>query len=630
MADLNDKEKVAEPKTEEEKVRAKLQDIKRSRTLRDEMEKKYRWKELIREYRGQFSLADGRYDLTIIPINLIFAYVKTELPSLYIRDPHIKVNPKNKTSIATAKVLEEVINYIWRYKKIKREIKKCIVDTLLIGHSWIKLGYTGKFGTVEDDMGSYTEAVEEEDIFAYYVNWEDITFSPDAIDPPYDCKWISHSVWLDIDEVKKNPRYQNTHLLQESYEDRELDYAGEEIDGDKAKKGKVRLEEVWDLENKVVCTLADGVDKYIEPPKQWPLQMRGFPFAMLKFNASNNLAYGISDVAMFEPQVIELIKVRSMSLDHLKRYNRQLLTSPGNISDDEMQKLSKAITGSVIECEDVDKVKPLPYPPLQSDIYAIEERIKEDTINISGQSPQERGATQKTSTRSLGELQQMREGSVNRRSEKVDMVEDFVEEIAGKLSALLKQFVTSPYYIRILGQQSPLLQQAISERATAQSEQGITNQEGFTFTAEDIEGEFDQEVVSGSSTPLDRVELLKTLFQMVELGPKAGAVPGGPFMGTVAKLIAENIDVEELIAALDMEQKAQQQQKQEQAQKTEEMRTLALSQQAAETQMDAENAATKQNKVLVDFMRLMQETDVDKQKNMIELLKAKQQNRKKD
>ena len=626
MAENEEKDK----KTEAEEVSSKLSDIKKARTMRDDVEKKYRWKDLINEYKGQFDLADGRYDMTILPINMIFAYIKTELPSLYIRDPHLKVNPKNKTSIKMAKVLEVVINYIWRYKKLKREIKKCIVDALLIGHSWLKLGYTGKFGTIEDGMGSFMDTVEEEDIFAYHVNWDDITFNVDAMDPPYDCKWIAHSVWMDLSDVKNNPRYQNTELLQANFEDKDVNSSGDIPDADTRNKGKVRLEEIWDIEHKMVCTVAEGVDKYIEAPKKWPLEMRGMPFSLLKFNFSNDMAYGLSDVAMFEPQIIELIKVRSMALDHIKRYNRQLLTTHNNISDDEMQKLKKGITASVIECEDPTKVLSLPYPPLQTDIYGIEERIKEDAINVSGQSPQERGATQKTSTRSLGELQQMREGSVNRRSEKVDLVEDFVEEIATKLVALLKQFVTLPYYVRILGQQSPELQEAVQERGSTQSQEAVTNQGGFTFTAEDIEGEFDLEPVSGSSTPLDRAELLKTLFQLVELGPAAGAIPGGPFMGTVAKLIAENLDVEELIAALAAEQQMQGQQKQEQAAKEEEMRTLALSQKAAETQMDAENAATKQNKVLVEFLRMMQDGDLGKQKNLLELLKTKQQNARKE
>jgi hypothetical protein len=589
-----------EPKNEAEAVREKLSAIKKARDRRDKVKKDYRWTELINEYKGQFTF---NVDIDIMPINLIFAYVKTELPSLYIRDPHIKVNPKNRTSINTAKVLEEVINYIWKYKKIKREVKKCVIDALLIGHSWVKLGYTGKFGSIEDEMGGYIDTIESEDIFAYHVNWEDITFNDDSMDPPYDSKWIAHSVWLDVDEVKSNPRYKNTDGLTASFED-EKDMPSE---SEESHKGKVRLHEVWNMEKQTVCTITEGVEKYLEE-KKWPLQMRGLPFSMLKFNFSNDMAYGLSDVAMFEPQVLELIKVRSMALDHLKRYNRQLITTPNNINDDEMAKIKKGVTGTIALAEDPSKIMALPYPPLQTDIYAIEERIKEDQINVSGQSPQERGATQKTSTRTVGELNMMREGAVNRRSEKVDLVEDFVEDIATKLVALLQQFVTVPYYARIVGQDSPELQGAIKERASAQSQSSVTNKEGFTFTAEDIEGEFDLEPVSGSSTPLDKAELMKTLFQLVELGPKAGAMPGGPFMGTVAKLIAENMDVQELIMALDTEQQMQMAQKAEGKEREAEMKQLALSKQAAETQMDAENAATKQNKVLVEFLKMQKES----------------------
>jgi len=606
---------------EPEKVRAILKKIKKSRQLREDMEKKYRWKELIAEYKGEFEIASGMYDITIIPDNLIFAYIKTELPSLYIRDPHIKINPKNRTSLQTAKVMEQVINYVWRYKKLKREMKKCIVEALLIGHSWVKLGYTGKFGSIEDEQGKYIDTIEDEDIFAYHVNYKDITFDNDAIDPPYDCKWIAHSVWLPAADVKNNPKYRNTEQLPESYDDSEssTDLPEEE----RRKAGKIQLHEVWDLENKKVCTVADGIDGYLEE-KPWSLEMRGLPFSLLKFNFSNDMPYGISDVAMFEPQILEQMKLESQALDHVKRYNRQLLSPPGNISDDEKNKLTKGITGAVIEAENPEKVLPLPYPPVPQDAYSLLERIKENRILISGQSPLEQGGSAKTSTRAVGELQMIQEGARNRRSEKIDLVEDFVEEVAGKLIALLKQFVTMPYYVRVLGQQSPELQAAVQERASASGPEAVTGQEGFTFTAEDIEGEYDLETVSGSATPTDLVEENKTLFQFIELGPKAGATPGGPFMAAVAKKIIENTQNQELIYAMEQEAGVQQQMKQEQAQKEEEMRTMAVSQQAAETQMDAENAATKQNKVLLEFLRLMKDADLNEKKLMIEMLKLKQ------
>jgi hypothetical protein len=575
--------------------------IDSARKWRDDICAKRRWKDLINEYKGQWDLG---IDISVLPINLIFAYIKTELPSLYIKDPHIKINPKNKTSINTAKVLESVINYIWYYKKIKREIKKAIVDALLIGHAWFKTGYTGKFGSIEDGQGGTIETIESEDFFAYRLPWDQIVFDPDAIDPPYDCEWIAQSMWLPIEEVKRNPRYKNTADLQATYSKKDnYDNTSDSISDKNA--GKCCLTEVWNIKDKTVFTLAEGVDDYIEEPKPWPYQLRGYPFSFLKFNFSNDDPFGISDVAIFEPQVLELIKVRSAALDHIKRFNRQLMTTPDNISDDEMNKITQGITASIAKVQDPTKVLPIPYPPLQTDVYALEERIKEDMVNESGQSPTERGATQKTSTRTKAELVYQRQGAENRRSEKIDLVEDFAEDIAGNIVGLVKQFATEPYYVRVLGVNSPELQKAVAERPSAQSQMAVTEAGGFTFTAEDIEGEYDVEVVAGSSTPLDRVELMKVVLEGIELAPKAGAIPGGPLMAAFANLYIELIDVPELKSALEAEQQAQAQMKQQQAAQAEEMKQLSLAAKGAESQIEATNAATKQNKVLVDFIRAM-------------------------
>jgi hypothetical protein len=149
MAD-NYNQDPAEDSNRKEEVQRWNAKISSARKWRDDICAKKRWKELISEYKGCWDLG---VDIQVLPINLIFAYVKTELPSLYIKDPHLKINPKNRTSVGTSKVLEAVINYLWYYKKVKREIKKSIIDALLIGHAWFKTGYTGQFGTIEDGHG---------------------------------------------------------------------------------------------------------------------------------------------------------------------------------------------------------------------------------------------------------------------------------------------------------------------------------------------------------------------------------------------------------------------------------------------------------------------------------------------
>lgn len=617
MADIDNEVNPAVVSNSKEVVSQWMSKVTEARRWRDQLSKNRRWAELIREYKCDWDL---NLDIQTLPINLIFAYIKTESPSLYIKDPHIKINPKNRTSINTAKVLEAVINYIWYYKKVKREIKKCILDALLIGHSWLKTGFTGKFGSVEDGHGGTIETIESEDFFVYHLPWDSIVFDPDAIDPPHDCEWIAHSVWLPIDEVKKNPRYKNTDKLQTNYSKKD----GQINEPENKYAGKTCLTEVWDMKNKQLFTISEGVDDYIEDPKPWPYELRGYPFSFLKFNFSNDDPYGISDVAVFEPQVLELIKLRSAAMDHIKRYNRQLMTTPDNISEPEESKLVTGQTASVIKVQDPAKVAPIPYPPLQTDAYALEERIKEDMINESGQSPTERGATQKTSTRTKAELIFQRQGAENRRSEKIDVVEDFSEDIATNLVGLVKQFATEPYYIRILGINSPELQKAIQERPSAQSALSMTNSGGFTFTAEDIEGEYDVEVVAGSSTPIDRTELTKTLLELIELGPKAGAIPGGPLMGAVAQMLIEVLDVPELKAAFEAEQAAQMQQKQAQAAKEEEMKQLMLAEKGADKQIEATNAATKQNKVLIDFIKAMADSKRDEREVENEALHEEQ------
>lgn len=609
-----------EAKTIAEEVRKWNDKISSARKWRDEICTKRRWKEMIQEAKGQWSTLDN-LDVSVLPINLIFAYIKTELPSLYIKDPHIKINPKNKTSISTAKVLEAVINYIWYYKKIKREIKKAIIDALIIGHAWFKTGYTGTFGSIEDGLGGVVETVESEDFFSYRVPWDCIVFDPDSIDPPYDTSWIAHSVWLPLDKVKKNPRYKNTNKLQANYTKKDA-YSTNPDDISNKYAGKCQLIEVWDIKTKTVFTVSDGCSEYIEDPKPWPLVGRGYPFSYLKFNTSNDDPYGISDVAIFEPQVLELIKVRSASLDHLKRYNRMMQIDTG-VSDDEANKLAQNITGTYVkgDISKGDLARPISFPNLPSDTYALEERIKEDMINESGQSPAERGASQKTSTRTKAELIFQRQGAENRRSEKIDLVEDFAEDIAGNLVGLLKQFATEPYYVRILGIQSKELQMAVQERASSQATEAVTNAKGFTFTAEDIEGEYDVEVVAGSSTPVDRGELMKTILQLLELAPQAGAIPGGPLIGALGRIAIETIDLPEVTMAFEAEMQAQEQMKGQQAQQAEEAKQLGIASQGAEAEIDATNAATKQNKVLVDFLKAMGELKIKEK----EINKAKEE-----
>lgn len=606
-----------QPKNNKEEVQKQLSKIQRAESYRKFISERYRWKDFIDEFKGHFRVANGSADIQINALNFIFAYVKTEIPALYLKNPYIKINAKNGSTIQSAKIIEQAINYDWKHKRLKRENKKNVFDGKLIGHSWFKSGYTGSFGTVEDGNGNTLEFIQSEDFFGYRVPWDCIVFDLDSTDPPHDCAWICHTVWCNLEDAKANPRYKNTDKLTPQTR-RPLNYSHSALPSDQDQfqdeQKKVALKEVWDIKNHVVFTISDGVDDYIEDPKPWPYEMRGYPFSFLNFNPVNDEPYGMSDVYMFETQVLELTKMRAMELDHIKRFNRQFITTQGNFTQEQKDALALGVTGAVIECNDPTKIIPLPYPQIQTDIYAIERFIKEDMINISGQSPQERGATQQTSTRTFRELAQIAKGAENRRAEQIDVVEDFVRDIAQKRIALMQQFADLPYYVQITGEDPQAIAEAFSTRPSAQQQGAVTNQQGFTFTKEDIQGEFDIDVVPGSTAPLDKDTMLSMLVEILQLAPQLGVIPGGPVIGALGRMFSDAFQLPELKQAMEQEAQMQAQMKQEQQQQAEQAQNLQVAETAGKMQIDAEKVASKQNDTLLKAIQAFKPTPLSEVK----------------
>lgn len=599
--------------------------IDSSKNLREKVAKDYNWKEIVDEFHGKYSWSkDGLIDIYIPPLNLAFAYVQTEMPALSLRNPHLKVNPKNEQSINAAKIMEKALNYVWRTKRVKRENTKNIQDALLVGHTWFKTGYSGEFGVAEDSNGNKYEFIDKEDFFGYRVPWDCIYFNPDALDPPYDCTWIAHEIWATKESVQSNPNYNQSAVAQIQYGSRRpgvkksnssTDYSME-IGTEDA--DQCCLYEIWDKSTQTKFTISPGVNMFLESPKPWPYEMRGFPFSFLCFNPSTSFPYGIPDVYTFRPQILELIKVYAMMLDHLKRFNRQLIVKGTPLTSDQMNILQQGVTGAVInEVGQDTTIEAVVYPTMQQDAYAIERLLKEMLIIISGQSAAEKGGSQVTTTRTVSELEMMKQGNINRRSRKVDLVEDFITDIAENYIALFQQFADIPYYVRLTGEEYESIAQALASRPSAQMQGSVTGPAGFTFTKEDIQGEFDLVVVPGSTTPLDRQATMQTLLQLIPEMQNLGVRPGGPVVGAVGSIVAENLEMPELMRAMKQEAQANQESQQKASEEQQAAQDLLVAEKTSKINVETTNAATKQNKVQSEFLTgmLKIKADIEGNKN---------------
>jgi hypothetical protein len=218
--------------TEREEVEAWLRTIEATVKWRDGIGSKSGWSRFISEYKNNWDFLQSSVSIPIVPINLVFAYVKTEIARLYFRDPWITVNPKRHEDIGAAQIAEQIINYIWIDLQLKHQMKQVILETLLVGHSWIKVGYVAEFGTVESQPKEEpkrgpgrppikkfkevetSEFIKSESVFAYHVPYKDIIFDPSATYPcTHNARWMAQKIVKPYRAIVQSGIYENTDQL---------------------------------------------------------------------------------------------------------------------------------------------------------------------------------------------------------------------------------------------------------------------------------------------------------------------------------------------------------------------------------------------------------------------------------
>ena len=549
---------------------------------RRKVSEKYGWNRLKQELCGDYRKILGTLKGTpIIPINLVHAFLRTAVPSLYFRDPKFAVNPQSRMHIGRAKVLEPVANHTWAKLKLKGEVKKCIGDALLYGHSWMKVGQTAVAGPADSapspkSRGSVAakkpqfetdQVIKYEKIWAYRVSPWDITFNSDeSLDPPYDCRWIAHRIAKPLETVKAlfpgNDDLQASHTYglpeKESDQDsKRLNNPGQNAvsGGSQGSSGAipmVYIHEITDMDSGQLFYVADNYWKPLADPRDFPYDFNGFQYSMLKFNPVPDDPYPYGDLYAVEPQIWEITKLMSMALSHVKRFGRQMICEENSLTEVEEAKFQQGIDGALIKVRKGTALppSPIPYPPVQTDLYNIIDRLQLLFDSIVGQSAFDRGSTAATKSRTLGEVDKIQASTGARSSEKEDIVEDFVEEVAGKIIALKKQFTDVPEFVACTGLDVQELNRLLTP-PSAQYMGQMADETGFYFTKQDIQGEYDLKVVAGSIKPLDHNTRNEVLIQILRFGQALGLTPGDPASNEIGREIFGNLDMYGVAEAFD-------------------------------------------------------------------------------
>ncbi len=584
--------------SEKQEVEAWLRTIQGTVQFRDQIGNKSGWKRFVNEYKGNWDFLQSAVSIPVVPINLVFAYAKTEIARLYFKDPWITVNAKRVEDVGAAQIAEQIVNYTWGELKLKNQIKLALLETILVGHSWIKIGYAAEFGTAESQpkenekkpgrprkysQVDTNEYIKSENVFAYYVPYKDIIFDPSATFPcTHNARWMAHKIVKPYRAIVDSGIYQNTDELKPSafVDDPNVPY--DTPDSIKESFGRdvrsVTLWEIYDLDNQVIRTVSPGMTKYLREIPLPEYLNGGFPFVQFYFNPVPGDVYPMSDIAPHEGQIIELTKILSIELNHLKRWNRQMVVDADTFTEQEMAKFKDANDGAIIQAQTAgakDKIFIPPYAPVQSDAYGIWNQVYDVWRSIAGQTQTDQGGQAKTQTRTLGELRMQMMGGKARADEKVDVLEDCIADVARKLLSIMQKN-DLPKIARIVGPRAvqKKIMQSLPQRPSAQpmmpgqpaqpgqpppqsqpnpvAGQSFQQDFAFSWNRQDILGDMDVDVLAGSTVPMDRESQLQIMEKMVPVLQMAGVSPGSPAAKEFAREFSRLVGLMGMETVMDM------------------------------------------------------------------------------
>lgn len=629
------------PSTEKDEVESWLRTITKAEQYRDEEGKKAGWQRFIDEFKNQWGHLQRTVNIPIIPINLIYAYVKTEIARLYFNDPWITVNPKRVEDIGCAQIAEQIINYTWGELALKSEVKQCLLEAILVGHSYMKVGYAAQFGTVESQPKEQakkgpgrpkkvaeietSEYIKSENVFAYHVPYKDVVFDTSATFPAtHNARWMAHKIVKPLRAVKESGIYSHTDSLKTNSP---AEDSSSRFDTGEASRDQITsdvrattLWEIYDLDNMRILTVSPGCPYYLSQGDYPEDLSGGFPLSMLAFNPIPGEVYPLSDVAAQEGLAIEMTKIVAIWINHLKRHNRQIIIEPDLFTQTELDKFKDGIDGAIIKANGpiMDKYFIPQYPGVAADSYQIYNEAYKLYQVVAGQTATDQGGQAKVPTRTLGELRLQLAGGHARAEEKVDVLEDFISEIARKLLGIMQKEYDLPKIARMVGPKSiqDKIQGILPGRPSAQPEIGgqpnplagksMTSDFSFSWNRQDILGEMDVDVIAGSTVPMDKESQLQILEKLIPLLPAAGVTPGSPAAKAYAREVFRLIGIQSIEAIIDL---VDQQPPQPNPEMMQMQAKLQAQQQESQMKIQAKMAEEK-----IKLQSMQAKLEVDKQK----------------
>ena len=476
-----------------------------SREIRDTRARQLGWDRAQDAFQGKL-LAEVPSQDTVV-VNFPYAYVSNILPSVYFSQPRILVRPTKEAYRQAAQLLEPLLNYQIRRLRFSRQARRAILDAIIIGHGWVKLGWATKYGEIPGESPRNEPLSAGKKITIRNIRFREGSPFFYRIDPRMmlvdprassweEVRWVAQLAYRPYDYLMDDPFIQNKDKISPGYrlegsQDMQVIPRDQR---DRIGEAFCLCYEIWDLDSERVMMLAEGSSDW-QRFEKWPYPyLDGVPFYFLQAGDGIDDIYPVSPLSMWLDQVDELSKIRTLQLDALYRARGKLVVQQGALDNEELEKLRDP-QEDIIVAKDINGIQAIKTLTLDPNAYICEDRVKRDIMDISGLSELQYGNLPGGRvTATLGMIAQR--STTVRLRRFVDAIRDWLIDVAGDMAVMLAHKMPEPQQV------------------------AITTQGGLDWleiTRADIQGEFLFDLDVSEMAPLSREARQKEAVDLVSL-----------------------------------------------------------------------------------------------------------------
>lgn len=405
------------------------------------------------------------------------------ISQLSVPTPYITAKPRRMQYVDTAPMVETVDNHLVNDLRLRSRIEQASTHAFLFGVGILKIGYDSMWGWDGDlhlgflgnDGASLTQLDRKGNQIEFGqarpgMPWVDNVLPHDFVVPwgtkdLQSAPWCAHRTVRHIDDLKADPKYQNTKTLQPSMsmEDWVKSYSsivkpyriGDSI-GNRTGEGDVEYVELWeihDVRTHKVLVIATGHDKFLREDED-ALQVEGLPFVDVCFVLRTRNFWVTPDARYLKPTQLERTDIALQNQKQRRASVAKTAVAEDALDEDEIVKLTSATVGTIVKIKaghtPAESFFNLP-PYSNQNLWVEGDRVERDAQKTVGFGSNQMGEFDSSSRRTATEAAVVNQNAGLRMGRRQAAIKDAFIYTIQKINGVIFKFWAMPQEIEILG-----------------------------------------------------------------------------------------------------------------------------------------------------------------------------------